>query len=222
MSKLKALCIIIFTISVCFGSELTNTDQTQFNNKGKAILASALVPGWGQTILKNNLKGEIMLWVDGAIWLAYGGYTWYGNSRNRDAKIFARNNAQANLGIKSDKYFRELERYNNSSIYNDDIRREARERFPDDPEAQNNYIMQNGYFNDSTWNWNADSLRFVYWEKRKSARSAFTKAGFVLGGALLNRVVSMIDCAFFTPDKRNKIGIVPNLEQPGIGLIYRF
>jgi hypothetical protein len=192
------------------------------NFGGKAIMASLLVPGWGQHMLNNNLKSEIMLWTDGAIWLLYGGFNWYGNSRNYDAKLYAGINASANTKIKSDKYFRALERYDNSDAYNEDIRREARERFPDDPNAQNNYISQYGYFGDSTWNWKSDSLRFSYWEKRKTARTAFTRAGFVIGGALLNRLVSAIDCTFFTPGKRKKIGFVPSLDPAGIGLIYHF
>jgi hypothetical protein len=222
MVKLNTLFIFVVVINLAFSSELTKTEPTPSSYKGKAILASALAPGWGQITLKNNLKGEIMLWTDGALWLFYGGYSWYGNSRNHDAKNFASIYADANTKIKNDEYFRALERYNSSDVYNEDIRREARERFPDDPAAQNSYLLQNGYFGDSAWIWQTDSFRFTYWNKRKSARSAFTKAGFLLGGALLNRLVSMIDCAFFTPDKRNKIGFVPNFDEPGIGLIYRF
>lgn len=220
MLKIKILSIFLIAFSICFAFNQQQPEISQSNIRGKTIMASLLVPGWGQHILRNNLKSEIMLWTDGAIWLLYGGFNWYGSSRNHDAKLFSGINAFANTKIKSDKYYRALEQYDNSDTYNEDIRREAREQFPDDPDAQNNYIAQYGYFGDSTWNWKSDSLRFVYWEKRKSARAAFTRAGFVLGGALLNRLVSTIDCAFFTPDKR--IGFVPNLDPPGVGLVYRF
>jgi hypothetical protein len=113
-----------------------------------------------------------------------------------------------------------LERYDNTEMYNEDIRREAREKFPDNPQEQINYLNQYGYYGNSVWDWKSDSLRYAYWEKRKTARTAFTRAGFVLGSALLNRLVSAIDCAFFTPDKRNKISIAPNSDGNGIGLIY--
>jgi len=220
MLKNKAIFTFII-LSLFFSACIASTGPLS-NIRGKAILTSALVPGLGQRILKSNLKSEIMLWTDGVIWLAYGGFTWYGNSRNHDAKLFAGINANANTQIKSDKYFRAIERFNNSEEYNQDIRREARERFPDDPTAQNNYLLDNGFFGDSIWNWSQDSLRFVYWEKRKTSRTAINRAGFVLGAALLNRIVSVIDCAFFTPDKRNKIGFSPRLDSPGIGLVYHF
>ncbi len=220
VSKIKTLSILLVALSICFAFNGQQPEISQPNIRGKAIMASVAVPGLGQHMLKNNLKSEIMLWTDATIWILYGGLNWYGTSRNHDAKLFSGVNAFANTKIKSDNYFRALERYDNSDAYNEDIRREARERFPDDPEAQINYFSQNGYFGDSTWNWKSDSLRFTYWEKRKTARAAFTRAGFVLGSAILNRLVSAIDCAFFTRDKR--IGFVPNFDPPGIGLIYRF
>ena len=220
MLKIKTLSILIIAFNICFAYTKKEAEASQSNIRGKTIMASLVVPGWGQHMLKNNLKSEIMLWTDATIWLLYGGFNWYGNSRNHDAKLFAGINAIANTKIKSDKYFRALERYDNSDIFNEDIRREARERFPDDPEAQNNYIAQYGYYGDLTWDWKSDSLRFSYWEKRKSARTAFTNAGFILGGAILNRLVSAIDCAFFTSDRR--IGFIPFLDPPGIGLVYRF
>lgn len=225
MFKNKAVLIfsLLFIFSNLIASAISNDSIEQIPSiRNKAILASVIVPGWGQRMLKNNLKSEIMLWTDGAIWLTYSGFTWYGYSRNSDAKLFAGINANANTKIKSDKYYRAIERYNNTGEYNEDIRREARERYPDDPLAQNDYILENGFWGDSTWKWSNDSLRFVYWQKRKSARTAFIRARFVLGAALLNRLISVIDCAFFTPDKRSRVAFVPNLETPGIGIVYRF
>jgi hypothetical protein len=222
VSKIKPLIILPLLLYFCF-VRAQNLDQTSGSEiRGKAILASLAIPGLGQRIFKNNLKSEIMLWTDGAIWLMYGGLSLYGNSRNHDAKLFAGVNANANTNIKSDKYYRALEQYDNTNLYNEDIRREARERYPDDPAAQNSYISQYCFYGDSTWDWGSDSLRFTYWNKRRTARTAFTRASFVLGAAILNRLVSAIDCAFFTADKRNTIGIAPNSDNTGIGLIYRF
>ncbi len=220
MSKLKYLIIVLIIFSIGFAADDNNTEPVSIH--GKAIMSSLLMPGLGQHMLNNNLKSEIMLWTDGAIWLAYTGLNWYGNSRNTDARLFAGVNAYANTQAKSDKYFQALERYDNSELYNEDIRREAREQFPDDPAAQNNYLAENGYFSNMTWNWNSDSSRITYWHERKAARQALTRASFVLGGALLNRLVSAIDCAFFTSDKRIKIGFTPGSDQYSIGLIYQF
>ena len=220
MSKLNHLILFFIVISIAFAVDENKTEPV--NIKGKAIASSLLIPGWGQHMLNNNLKSDIMIWADGIIWTLYAGFNWYGNSKNNDAILYAGEHANANASAKSDKYFRALERYSNSTIYNEDIRREAREQFPNDPAAQNNYLTENGYFGNMSWNWNSDSTRIVYWHNRKAARQALTRASFVLGSALLNRLVSAIDCAFFTSDKRIKIGFAPNADQNGIGLIYRF
>lgn len=218
--KLKSICLTLLVINIVVAQSAFQKSKSQA--KTRAIIASAIIPGWGQTILKNNHKGEAMLWADGAIWLLYGGFQWYGHSRNHDAKLFAKVNAEANIKIKSDKYYRALELYSSSDAYNDDIRREAREKYPNDPQAQLEYLYQHGYFGDSSWNWKSDSLRYAYWQIRKSARSALTRAGFMLGCALLNRAISVIDCAFFTQDKRFTFGLAPNQDQNGIGVIFRF
>lgn len=220
--KLTFIIIIIGLLCISGLDAQPNDTLLSYNPKGKEILASAVIPGWGQYLLKNNQKAEIMLWADGVIWLMYAGFNWYGTSRNKDAVSYAKKYADANTDINNRKYYQALERYNNSNIYNEDIRREARERFPDNPSLQQNYYLQNGYFGDSTWTWQNDSLRFIYWEKRKVARAALTRAGFCVGAAILNRVVSSIDCAIFSKDLRNTIGIAPNQTQTGIGLVYRF
>jgi hypothetical protein len=220
-NKITIIVIIGLALSSCIYGQ-TNDSLLSYNPKAKAILASAVVPGWGQHILKNNQKAEIMMWTDGALWLLYGGFQWYGSSRIKDAKLHASQYANANINIKDEKYYRALERYYNSEQYNEDIRREARERFPDNPALQYDYYLQNGYFGDSTWLWQSDSMRFSYWEKRKAARAALTRAGFCLGAAILNRVVSSIDAAFFSEDLRDKISFAPNQAQTGIGLVYHF
>lgn len=228
MIRFKTRFILtLFILTLLSNTILASNDsigqiRTSSNIKKKAIWASALVPGWGQSMLKNNTKSEIMLWTEAGIWIFYTGFSWYGTSLNQDAKLFAGVHANANTKIKSNKYYRALEKYDNTEEYNNDIRREARELYPDDTLAQKNYLLKYGYFGDSIWDWSSDSLRYVYWEKRKSARTALTRAGFFLAGALLNRIVSVIDCAFFSPDRRNTLGIAPNSDQTGIGLVYRF
>ncbi|MBS4015986.1 MAG: hypothetical protein KGZ86_06095 [Candidatus Latescibacteria bacterium] len=218
----KTILLIVFTLCLCSVFYAQSNDTLSYNPKGKAILASAVVPGWGQHILKNSQKAEIMIAADGVLWLLYGGFQWYGSSRLKDAKLYASRHADANINIANEKYYRALERYRNSEDYNEDIRREARERFPDNPLLQHNYFLENGYFGDSAWLWQSDSMRFSYWEQRKVARTALTRAGFCLGAVILNRVVSSIDAAFFTEDLRDKVGFAPNQAQNGIGLIYRF
>ncbi len=193
-------------------------------NRGLAILASAALPGTGQMILGARSRGEALLWLDTAIWATWAGFSWYGSSREQDARLFAARDAGADISIAGIEYYKALERYDNADEYNEDIRREARDRYPDDPEAQHRYYQENGYFGKQNWDWSSDSARFDFWGVRKAARAAGLKAGFAAGALLLNRLVSVVDCAFFTgtgPDL-SRVEFGPGTELASFEVRYRF
>jgi hypothetical protein len=198
---------------------------------GKYILASLALPGAGELWRGHRTKGEIFLWTDAAIWLTYGGLSIVGNSRLQDSRLFAHRYADASPAVRSDDYYVAVERYWNSDLYNEDVRRDARELYPDDPERQRQYAEQRSYTGDMAWSWGSDSLQWVYRDDRRNARTMLQAAGFVLGGALLNRLVSAIDVAFFTPTRASPtsrwrpaqhIAVEPRLDQPGLAVRYRF
>jgi hypothetical protein len=215
---------------------------------GKYVLASLALPGAGEMLRNSRTKGEVFLWTDAAIWVTYGGLEIVGGARNQGARLFARRYSGASATVGNDDYYVNLERYPNSDQYNEDVRRDARELYPDDPEKQKAYAATHYYTGNQAWNWGSDSLRYTYWYQRRGARSALHTAAFLLGAALLNRLVSGVDVAFFTPerepdqsnsglrsvqDPRSKIqnpvfgrlGVAPTLDQPdrpGLALFYRF
>ena len=192
--------------------------------RGLAMLASAALPGSGQMLLGSSKRGEALMWLDGACWVGFAGLTWYSSSRERDARLFASREAGADLSMVESRYYKALELYDNSEDCNEDIRSEARDRFPSDPAAQHHYLDSLGYFGSAAWDWSSDSARYDYWDTRRSGRSAALKAKFVVAALLLNRMVSLIDCAFFarTPAAAQRVEIRPMDEQPGIKVCYRF
>lgn len=215
-----AIPLLLATCAICGFSRAGAQVQPY---AGKYIIASIALPGAGEMWQGQKTKGEIFLWVDGVIWLTYGGMTAIGGSRNQSAKLFAGRNSGSSMAQRSDDYYVALERYANSDLYNEDIRREARELYPNDPDRQKTYSTSHGYFGDATWNWGSDSLRFDYWRQRKSARSVLHTAGFILGAALVNRLASAIDVAFFSPVTGEKrVGVVPGIDQPGLAVVWRF
>lgn len=192
--------------------------------KGLAILSSIALPGSGQMMLGTHNRGEAFAWLDGACWATWIGLSWLGSSREGDARVIAGRESGADMGITTPAYYRALERYDNADQFNEDIRREARSRFPDDPERQHEYYEQNGYLGSQAWNWSSDSARFEYWRTRKSSRSAMLAAGFAGGALLLNRLGSVIDCAFFVREpsaqSRLEFGSGPSLAS--VEVRYRF
>ncbi len=203
---------------------------TQQQYSGKYIIASLAVPGAGEMWMKSHLKGEIFLWTDAAVWLTYGTMTTIGNSRNQSAKLFAREFSGSSMAQRTDNYYTALERYPNSDMYNEDVRRDARELYPNDPDQQRTYAASHSYTGNDAWAWGSDSLRYNYWRQRKSSRSVLHTAGFVIGAALVDRLASAIDVAFFTRTSsagaslghETRLGAAPTLDQPGLTVFYRF
>ncbi len=212
---LKKFITLALIFSLGFGITITKNQ--------KAMIASAVIPGTGQWLLGEKTKAEIFLWLDGAIWLTYAGLSWYGNSKENDARLFAVNWSDAKMKQEAE-YYKALERYDNSAQYNIDVMREARYLYPDSIDAQKQYLAENGYFDDVAWDWDSDSSRLTYYYKRKSARTTLHHAGLILGATLINRLISCLDCALFTSDRSltKKVGIVPNLEKPGLAIVYKF
>lgn len=190
--------------------------------------ASVILPGTGEWIMGDRRKAEVFFWIDGALWLTYGGFTYYGRSKLNESKLFARRYAGASLS-ESDKYYDYLEKYDNSDEYNEDVLREARWKFPDSMEGavekRKEYLEKHGYFGKDSWNWEPDSARLWNYHKiRTSAREALQRASFTLGALVANRIISLIDCALFTEDKRlsKSMGFVPTPDRPGMKLVFRF
>ncbi len=194
-------------------------------NRGTASIVSAVLPGMGQMLSGAQTRGEVMLWVDGALWVTWAGFSWYRTTKEEDARLVARSRAGADISIKDPKYYRLLERYNNAEEYNEDIRREARELYPDDPDAQRRYYESRGYFGNGQWHWDSDSTRiYSYWQKRKQARAAGMTASFLAAGLVLNRLVSFIDCMFFLSDntREPRLGVRTTPDQNGLVVCWRF
>ncbi len=192
--------------------------------RGAAILASAALPGSGQLLLGERGRGEAMLWVDAGVWAFYGGSIWARSQRERDAFLYAGREAGAVTVVNKPAYLRALERYDNAEQFNEDVRRDARARYPNNPQAQHDYYLANGYFGNEAWDWSSDSARLRYYSIRKSARSAALQAQFATGALLLGRLVSVVDCAFFArvPAEARRVRLDAPDDAPGIGLAVGF
>jgi hypothetical protein len=211
-------------LAVGIGLLLAVAAGAQAPSRGLATLASAALPGTGQLMLGNRVRGEAQLWLDGAILAVWAGTSLYGSSREQDARLVASRECGADLSRTDAAYFKALERYDNVQEYYEDLRREARDRFPDDPAAQRDYYESRKFPAAAEWDWSSDSARFDYWETRRAARGALQAAGFAAGALLLNRIVSVVDCAFFAGGHTStaRLEIVPATELAGLEVRYRF
>jgi hypothetical protein len=214
----------IIALTIINAPAVTETRSSKISNRGAAMLASIILPGSGELLANAKNRGEAMLWLDGLLWAGWAGCSWFRTSREQDARLIAKKYAGADITINDPKYYRALERYKNAWEYNEDIRREARELYPDDPDAQRRYYESRGYFGTSQWNWCSDSIRiYSYWQTRRSARDAGMTVSFITAALVLNRLVSLLDCIFFTPKPvfSPRVEFSPTRAQPGVELRYR-
>lgn len=192
--------------------------------RGRAILASFALPGTGQMMLGSAKRGEALLWLDGTLWALWSGFSWYGSAREHDARLYAGREAGADLAVRESPYYRALEQYDNSDEYNENVRSDARDIYPDDPERQHAYYETHAYSGSKAWNWSSDSARLRYWGTRRAGRDAALNAQFAVGALLLNRLASAIDCALFAgrDGSVRRVEFRPGDAEPGIKVCYRF
>lgn len=219
MKLLLTLSLLIPTLSQsdALKSELTLGHKL-------APWSSLLLPGTGELLRGYPLKGEIFLWADGLAIAGAAGFGWDAASKKSAATGMAMMFAGANPVNRSSTYLVAMEGFMSSDDYNLAVSRDARRLYPDDLEAQQQYIAENSYIGDDAWMWSSDSLREAYLDYRAGMRRAQQTSQAFLGLMVFTRLVSMLDVTLFSPPRQQGLGLVPSYEdnRPGLQLIYRF
>jgi hypothetical protein len=179
-------------------------------------LSSLIIPGTGELLLKEK-KGEYFIYADLFSLFFYQTYNFLSKKENELAKIFASKYAHANY-FQKENYFQLLEIYPSSEEYNEDILREARRSYPDDPEKQKEYLQKHGYFGKDSWQWENDDLRLTYIEKRRNAKNKKLVSSFFLSASLLLRMGSFFNSLFLIKEKKISFDFYPQ----GFKISYNF
>jgi len=182
------------------------------------VMASIMVPGLGQMIQGDKTKAQTFFIVEGAIWLSYFGFNYWGKRIDGSARAFAIDHADANPLRSDDAYYDAVEDFLTSADHNLMVERYASLYFPNDPELQQQYIDANAYFGEDEWAWDSIGSRSYYWEQRRRSRENRRRASFMPGFAIINRIVSMVDVLLFS--KQKKFGL--DTDDGRIGFYYRF
>jgi len=147
----------------------------------KAILYSALVPGWGEYYAGRKNKAKYFFAAEAITWIAYFSFRTYGNWRKDDMIRMAAEKASANLEGKDDFFQDMVGFYENLYEYN------SLGRITDSNRPY--YYDTSDYY----WNWQTTEDRNKYRDLKNSFRSAFKNSETVIGLAILNRLISIID-----------------------------
>lgn len=187
-----------------------------------APVGSVLIPGTGEFIRGYPKKGEAFLWAEGFAVTGAAGFGWDAYQKREAARTMAVLNAGSNPSNRSRDYLAALENYASSDEYNLDVAREARQLYPDDFSAREEYLKANSFTGEDAWEWESDSLFSEYALQRTRMRTARQVSSAFLGVMLLNRVVSMFDVTFFSPLTSERWGLEPTLDEPGLRFTWRF
>ena len=189
----------------------------------KAMLYSLIIPGLGQQAAGRNSRARVFYAIEAGIWTSFAIFQVQGNQREDRYQEFAEFTAGVDTEGKDDEYWRTIAQYERSDpgpgSANEFVRRQARALYPGDVEAQQQYLAENGYFEEDAWDWqNADNLA-QYQNLRSSSLDSYDKAEISIFAAIANRVVSVIDAARVAGQANQAAAAAPSSGSSGGGLI---
>lgn len=152
-----------------------------------AMALSFALPGAGELYAGAKTRGFIFLSMEGGIWGGYYGFNSYSRWRESDYENFAAVHAGVINAGKDDTFYEKMTYYESRDYYNQITRVYDRNE-------------ENTYPEDEFWNWEWDreDSRERFRELRNDKKSAERRAIFMLGAAVVNRIVSAIDAYIAT------------------------
>lgn len=151
----------------------------------KAGLLSFVVPGAGQWYLGAKKRSSYYFAAEGAIWGSFAAFSIYSDWKDDDARRLGESRAGAQLEGKDDQFLDLVGFYESVDEYNTlgRIIEPTRPYYlPTDPSTY--------------WRWESNDDRETFKQLKNQSREATRRAEFMLGAAILNRIVSTIDAVF--------------------------
>lgn len=163
--------------------EIKNDPDYERKSLGKALLYSALLPGLGEHYVGHKTKAKIFFGIEISTWIAYASFRTWGSWRKDDMIKFAADNAGTDLDGRDEFYEDMVGFYKDVDQYNDAGRVDDEERPFYAPASSD------------AWYWQSEDARVLYRSMKNRYRDAYRKADFMIGVAIVNRLISMIDTA---------------------------
>jgi len=150
-------------------------------SKARAFLLSLALPGSGEYYAGSKKMAKIFFCAETALWAAFASFRIYGSWKEQDYQHTAVSHAGVTIRGKDHDYFVNIEKYDNIRAYNHAMlqERNVAALYPED-----------GSYD---WDWDNDASRSRFRELRIASDNAFNRSIFVIGGIVLNHLVSGID-----------------------------
>lgn len=178
-------------------------------------LSSFLLPGSGELLLGNNIRGTALVGID-----VVNLYAFYATNREIDLQKknfmkFAELYAGVPYGMPSNHY-QAVQNYPSSSYYNDIQEMMARNYYliyDYDPQSYTDYISANTFQGNEEWNWQSTEK----WNEYKSIRRRHQKAKMnnqlCLGFLLFNRCFSVIETSILSSKDVGNLYLAPSSSE---------
>jgi hypothetical protein len=162
---------------------LNSNQNTDKKSVGLGIVYSLLLPGMGELYADSYGSGKYFTIADGILWGTLIGMNAYSGWQEDNYKTYAASTADViNDGVKDEDFYANIGDYTSVYTYND---QKALERNFDEMYDEEVYF----------WEWNTTDERRTYRDMWNSSETANNNVRFVVGGLILNRIVSAINAA---------------------------
>jgi TM2 domain-containing membrane protein YozV len=170
-----------------------------------AMLYSFLLPGLGEQYLGHTGRAKVFFVLEGITWTSFAVFRIQGSHREDLYKEFAEVHAGPSQR-NDDEFYRTIGNFIASDgpfSANEQVRRIARSRFPNDREAQDQFFADNAYTGDDAWSWESEDRLDAYKGLRTSSLDAFHRSELAVGVMVANRLLSVIDVGILA-SRRNR------------------
>ena len=174
----KAAAVLLL---IAFGIGQARSQTSKSPSPARAFLYSFVLPGAGEYACGARRSAAVFFGAELGLWAAFAGFRAYGAWQENDYRTFAVAHAGVSASGKGYDYFADIEDYRSIVDYND---AKLRQRNTDAI-----YPEHAGY----DWAWDSDASRERFERMRVKSDRAYRRSLFVVGGLVLNRLVSGID-----------------------------
>ena len=172
---------------------INSFETAEKKSVGLGIIYSLLLPGMGELYADAYNSGKYFTIADGVLWGTLIGMNAYSNWQEDNYKTYAASTGGViNDSNKDEEFYANIGDYTSVYTYND---QKALERnFNEMYDEETNF-----------WKWNSTDERRTYRDMWNSSETASNNIQFVVGGLILNRIISAINAARLVSSYNNRL-----------------
>lgn len=147
----------------------------------RAAVLSALLPGLGEYYVGNRAKAKYFFAGEALTWVGFFAFRTYGAWKKDDMIGFASQKANASLEDKDDDFLDWVGFYTSIYVFNTLGRVSDQDRLYLEDTPENH------------WLWQSEEDQEAYRSLKNSSREAYRRSNFMIGVAVIHRIISVID-----------------------------